>query len=141
MPNTSIRIAGFILLVALCACGPSLTSTFTPHSAQQADLPQAAAKAIQANLTDMDVLERAGGVILGNVRVEGSGFTDEFAKEAAIVAAHHGGTHIVGPIRLLTPRPSSDKHSSYVIVKVPSAHWDELPPPLRPVQFEQSALK
>jgi hypothetical protein len=144
-----LSIAVFSLSLTACA-ETAPVAYFYPFSSVAPRAPQVTKSAVPIYAAETDTLSRAGGVLLGTVRVDGESDVPikERARVAAFSAARAGGTHMVlrqsaeygsrpvvmyGPRAALEPpKASGFRYEIYSVIRVPVERWAELPPPLLP---------
>jgi hypothetical protein len=135
-----VSMAALLLTVASCR---HPNTTVGLHSPKEAN-PPLLAKAKLATEVDLPTLVQAGGTILGELNSENAllGSASEMIEDARTEAAEAGGTHIVltteGPLGS-RPAPTyaeiSRRFAKWLIVRVPTEQWRNLPVELYPYSY------
>lgn len=143
-------IACGVLFGALLACGDKpRAASWRPSSSEAKPI---AKRAVLVEEGDLETLRDAGGHTSGTMTYRDAEFTiGAITDYAADEAAEFGGTHYMlgtlnessevtgyvgtksfGDTVIVSPRTKRTKVVTFLVIRVPRAGWDNLPPALTP---------
>jgi hypothetical protein len=146
------RAAVLLTVMAACHGGGPYSIAWTPYSVRMSR-GHIAQRAILIGEGDIGVVRKAGGLPAGTITMRGAGYSvDAITWSAAIEAAEYGGTHYmmgkwseststsytghkIGDTWFIVPHDRTTNTIDYVVIRVPTSGWGDLPADLTPVPW------